>query len=401
MPIYIYKAKTKPDSFQTGTIEAENERAAVNKLLLLNYHPISLKLKTEERSGKNPFFNKITPKDIYIFLRQLSNLILAGLPLVKALTNLSLQNTNQKLKNRIIDLKEKIQHGKTFSEALGGHTDIFSALEISMIKSAEATGKLPEVIVKIADLKERDITFNNRIRSSLAYPVLLIIVGSLTLFVLTTFVLPKFVVLFQDLGQELPIATKALINLSLFLNKNWVILFLFAVVFYFFIIRFIKTEKGKIWLDSFLLKIPFLRDIIIRVQTGRFARTLGSLLENGVPIINSLQIVSDLATNMVFSREIKNVYILVAKGQHISECLKNSAIFEKDVLDLIGVGEEGGRLEEMLFRIADMNEREASERIETFMIMFEPVLILVLGFIIAMIVMAILLPIFQMNFLIQ
>ncbi len=401
MAIYTYKAKIKPDMFKTGTIEAESEKAAVNKLLQINYHPISIKLKQEKRLKKIKLFQQIGHKEIYIFLRQLSNLIQAGLPLVKALANISIQTSNPNLKIVVFALKEKIQKGKMFSEALANYPHIFSALEINMVKSAETSGTLPEVITKIADLKERAIAFTYKIKSALAYPILLLTVGILTLFVLTTFVLPKFISLFQDLNQQLPLLTQLLITFSLFMEKFWMHILFLLIIFSFSLSNYFKTAAGKLWFDELQLKIPFLRDIIVKVQTGRFARTLASLLENGIPILLALQIISDILDNKVFAREIKNVHLAVSKGQHISIALKDSRLFEKNTLDLISVGEESGRLEEMLFRIAEMNETESSQQIESFVFMLEPALILILGGIVALIVMAILLPIFQMNFLIQ
>lgn len=401
MPIYTYKAKVKPDTFRNGTIEAESEKAAINKLLLLNYHPVSIKSKSEENIRKFSFSKKITSKDIYIFLRQLANLNIAGLPIVKSLANISSQSHNPRLRLIVWNLKEKLQKGNTFSEALSFHPDVFGTFEINMIKSAETTGMLDEAIEKIADLKERDIAFNNRLRSSMAYPVLLLSVGVITLLVLTTFVLPKFITLFNDLDQELPILTQMLINTSMFLKNYWILLGVVAGFAIFFIQKQLKTKKGKFLFDGLKLRIPLIKNIVLKIQIARFARTLGSLIQNGVPIINSLKITSEIATNLVFSSEIKHMHTQVTKGQQISMALKDSSIFDKNTLDLIGVGEESGRLDEMLFRIAEMNESESSGLIETLLFLVEPALILSLGIVVAIIVMAILMPIFQMNFLVQ
>jgi type II secretory pathway component PulF len=401
MPIYSYKAKISPDSFKTGTIEAESEKAAVNKLRLLNYFPISIKAKSDSRVRRLSLGRRIKTKDIYVFLRQLSNLNMAGLPIVKSLKNISDQTSNHQLRNIIVDLRENIQKGKSLSEALQMHAKVFSSLEISMIKSAETMGTLAEVLSEIADLKEKDMEFTNKIRSALAYPLLLISVGIITLFLLTTFVMPKFVNLFQDLGQELPFITSILISLSLFLNKNWLFVVLFLAFGVFFLVKKANTEKGRLWIDRLKFKTPFLKIVVLKIQTARFARTLASLIKNGVPIINSLKIVSEVASNKFFAQEIGQVYSLVSKGQNISEAIRSSQIFDKSVLDLIAVGEESGMLEEMLMRIAQMNENESKQHIEAFLFMLEPILILSLGAIIGIIVMAILLPVFEMNFLIQ
>lgn len=401
MPIYNYKAKISPDVFRNGTIEAESEKAAANKLRLLNYYPVLIKLKTEERLKYFKFKTRIKLKDIYIFLRQLSNLNLAGLSLVKSLKNIGEQSSNPALQSVIVDMRENIQKGNSFSQALAMHSNVFSSLEVNMIKSAESTGTLAEVLSEIADLKEKDMEFSSRIRTALAYPILLISVGILTLFLLTTFVLPKFITLFQDLGQSLPFLTQILIYFSLFLNHYWVGIIIICAAAAIFAIRYIKTDKGRLWFDQLKLKIPFLRNIIIKIQTERFARTLASLIKNGVPIINSLKIVSEVATNKVFSQEIAQVYAMVSKGQNISQAIKSGSVFEKNTVDLIAVGEESGRLEDMLSRIAQMNENESKQLIEAFLFMLEPALILSLGAIIGIIVLAILLPVFEMNFLIQ
>lgn len=401
MPIYTYKAKVKPDTFRNGTIEAESEKAAINKLLILNYHPVSIKAKSEDNIKNFSFSKKITSKDIYIFLRQLANLNIAGLPIVKSLANISAQSHHPRLRLIVLDLKEKLKKGSTFSEALAFYPDVFTSFEINMIKSAETTGTLSEAIAKIADLKERDIAFKKKVRSALAYPILLLSVGVITLLVLITFVLPKFITLFNDLDQQLPLLTQLLINTSIFFKKFWMLLAILTGFAVFLWQKQLKTQKGRLLYDRLKLKIPLVKDIVLKIQMANFARTLGSLIENGVPIINSLKISSQIATNMVFSSEIKHIHAQVTKGQHISTALKESNIFDKNTLDLIAVGEESGRLDEMLFRIAEMNENESSGLIETLLFLIEPALILSLGIVVAIIVMAILLPIFQMNFLVQ
>ncbi len=401
MPIYNYKAKTSPDTFRNGTIEAESEKAAAAKLRLLNYYPVSIALKNPKNSKYFKIKKRIKQKDIYIFLRQLANLNLAGLSLVKSLKNIGEQSSNQAMGQVISLMRENIQKGSSFSAALAMHGSVFSSLEVNMVRSAETTGTLAQVLLEIADLKEKDMEFSTRIRSALAYPILLVSVGILTLFLLTTFVLPKFITLFEDLGQSLPLLTQMLITISKFLSQYWMPVIVVFIALGAFALKYFKTDKGRLWFDQFKLKIPVLRNIIIKIQTERFSRTLASLIKNGVPIINSLKIVSDVATNKVFSQEILHIHALVSKGQTISQAIKSSMIFDKNVVDLISVGEESGMLEDMLSRIAKMNENESKQLIESFLFLLEPILILSLGAIIGIIVLAILLPVFEMNFLIQ
>ena len=401
MPIYNYKAKTSPDAFRNGTIEAESEKAAAAKLRLLNYYPVSIFLKDQENIKYFKIKKRIKQKDIYIFLRQLSNLNLAGLSLVKSLKNIGEQSSNLEMQKIIASIRGNIQKGTSFSAALTMHSNVFSSLEVNMVKSSETTGTLAQVLSQIADLKEKDMEFSTRIRSALAYPILLVSVGILTLFLLTTFVLPKFITLFEELGQDLPLLTRMLIMVSMFLSQYWIPVLVAFLVFVVCSLNYFKTDKGRLWFDTFKLKIPVLRNIIIKIQTERFSRTLASLIKNGVPIINSLKIVSEVATNKVFSQEIMQIHALVSKGQSISQAIKSSMVFEKNVVDLISVGEESGMLEDMLSRTAKMNENESKQQIESFLFLLEPILILSLGAIIGIIVLAILLPVFEMNFLIQ
>ncbi len=401
MPLYSYKAKIRPNVFRTGTIEADSERAAVNKLLLLNYHPISVRPQTENVLSRFRILKKISAKDIYIFLRQLSNLLIGGLPIVKALQNISAQSSNSLLLPVIERLKERIQKGRTFSEALFEERKVFSPLEINMIKGAEASGTLPEVLSRLADLKEKDITFTHKLSSAIAYPLLVIGVGTITLFVLTTFVLPKFAALFNDLGQSLPLATYVLIHFSVFVRNFWQIILLTLLIGGAVLFKHLGTPKGRYHFDELKLKLPVIKDLEVKIQTARFARTMRSLLENGITVLNALQIVSEVMTNRVFAFELKHISTLVAQGQQLNEAMRTNNLFEKNTLDLIAIGEESGRLEEMLLRVTQMDEQEASYRIDSLVLLIEPVLILLLGSVIAFIVVAILLPIFQMNFLIK
>ncbi|RKY35071.1 MAG: hypothetical protein DRP78_05835 [Candidatus Omnitrophota bacterium] len=401
MPVYTYKAKTEPNVFKTGNIEAESERAAVAKLMHLKYHPVQISLHSEQTARKFKFLERISSKEIYVFLRQLSNLISAGLPLIRALDNISSQTSNRKLHYVVSDLQESIQKGKTFSQAMLEHKNLFSSLEINMVESAEESGTLPKVANKIADLKEKNIEFTNKIRSATAYPVLLLAVGTLTLFMLTSFVLPKFVALFEDLGQQLPLLTQLLINVSLFFEEFWLLIIIFFSIGVLSLLGYIKSSAGKLWFDRLKLKILFLKNITIKVQTATFSRTLASLIENGIPILNALNVVSEIVTNKAFSLQLKNIHSKVAQGESLSEALKECQFFERNTIDLISVGEDSGNLDVMLGRIAKMNETESAQKIESLVLMLEPALILTMGGIIALIVVAILLPIFEMNFLIQ
>ena len=400
MPVYQYQAKVSPHQVTNGTIEAENERAAVHKLLRANCHP--LWLRPQRSTAIRPtFFSRHSQRDPALFFRQLANLLQAGLPLIKALNNIIAQPGSQRLHSVLKDVREHIQRGNSLSQAMGAHPEVFNSLEVNVIKSGEASGQLAEVIAKIADVREKDLILSQKIGSALAYPLLLSAVGAMTLFVLTSYVLPKFVVLFQDLDQELPLLTAMLVRVSLFSERYWAAILLSVGALIAFGVRFARTGRGRLWIDTLLNTLWFSRILVMRIQTGKFSRTLASLLESGVPILTGLAIVADTMSNRVYRRVLKQVHTQVAQGRHLSEALGKYKIFEPNTVDLIAVGEQGGQMPQMLTRIADMNERDAGRQLESLVFMLEPLLILLLGGVIGIIVMAILLPIFEINFIAQ
>ena len=400
MPVYRYQAKTSPHELTSGTIEAENERAAVSKLLRDNCHPLSLRVQSGD-PGRRLLFRKHSSRDTALFFRQLANLLQAGLPLIKALNNIIGQRGSQRLHPALKDVRDHIQRGNSLSEALGAHPEVFNPLEVNVIKAGEASGKLAEVITKIAAVRENELELSQKLRSALAYPLLLVCVGAITLFVLMSYVLPKFVVLFQDLEQDLPLLTSILVRTSLFCEHYWPVILVGVASLIGLGVRLVKTESGRLRIDTLLCSLWFTRQLIVRIQTGKFSRTLASLLDSGVPILTGLTIVSDTMSNRVYRRTLKQVHTYVAQGRHLSEALAEYRIFEQNTIDLIAVGEESGQLGEMLGRIADMNERDAGRQLESLVFMLEPMLILVLGGVIGIIVMAILLPIFEINFIAQ
>ncbi|MCM8812730.1 MAG: type II secretion system F family protein [Candidatus Omnitrophica bacterium] len=401
MPLFTYKVRVDPRTVKTGTITAENERAAVAKLLELKYHPLALAPVRGRRRRWWWAGERLRKKETYLFLRQIANLAVAGIPLITCLQNMSAQSGNARLRSLVNELREHVQKGMPLSEAMEIHTGTFTLLDINMLKAAETTGTLPETLEKIADIYEQELSFSQKLRAALSYPLLLSIVGTATLFVLSAFVLPKFVALFDQLEQRLPLVTQALVSASLFMEKFWPavlgLLALLAVAG----TRLRKAPRAKRVCDETLLKIPYIGAIISGAHVARFARTLGNLIGNGVPILNALRICVTVLPNAAYAREIETVQEQVSRGSQIWEALRETSLIDRNTLDLISIGEQSGRLDEMLFRVARMHERETAERIETFLFLLEPLLILFFGAIVALIVIAILLPILQMNFIVQ
>ena len=401
MPRFIYKAKSGPKDLAEGIIEAENKDNAITKLNQLGYFPVSVVeegIKSERSSGLSlNFFSRIAAKDVGIFTRRLSDLLDSGLTILRALDLLYNQTENKNLKEVIQDVSNFVRGGGRFSEALARHPNTFSNLYTSMVKSGETGGMLDAVLNHLADFAEKEEEVRGRISASMAYPILLALLGTITIFILLTFVIPRLVNMFMEIGQALPLPTIILINVSnFFANYWWLILTLISIIV-FLIRRRNKTREGRYALDIFKLNFPVLGDFIKKTEIARFARTLGTLLQNGVPIIESLDGVSEVMGNEILRRETERMRSEVVDGSTLSKAMSKAKYFPEFVTNMIAVGEEGGQLEKSLSKVADSYERESDKTVKLMTSLLEPIMILIMGSIVGFIVISMLLPIFQIN----
>ncbi len=403
MPKFAYHAKKTPEEIVKAVIIADNKKSAIQKiaqkgLYLLSVQEVSEKGQSQ-LSGMLFFLKKVYLKDITNFFRQLSDLLESGLTIVRALDVLERQTHNSFFKNIISDIKHYCMDGNPLSAALEKHKKVFSKLEISMVRSGELGGALGIVLLRLADYNDRQLDLNSKIKSALAYPALMALVGLMTIVILLTFVIPKMMSLFGDLGQNLPVPTLILIGISSVVKKFWLLMILLIagiVIFY----KNISTNAGVRYnIDLFKLKIPILGELINKIEVARFSRTLGTLLKNGVPIVEALNVVSETINNFIVKLEIKKSAEYVRKGQSMADSFKEKNIIPLVVTNMIAVGEESGNLERALFKVAQSYERESDAAIKMLMSLLEPMLILVLGAVVGFIVISMLLPIFEINFL--
>lgn len=402
MPKFFYKAKSGPRDIIEGFVEAESENQAIKKVTDMGYFPVLVKREDASKSksaGPLYFFKKIKLSDLSVFTRQLSDLLGAGLPLVKALEVLVKQTENKNLSFIIADLKTFVQDGNTLSEAMARHPKVFSALFVSMIRSGETGGALEGVLSRLAEFSEKQLDLQTKVGSALAYPALMASVGIMTIFVLLTFVIPRIVVMFEELGQSLPLPTLILVAISRFFQKFWYLVISGVLIIYFVFDRIIKTKEGRYAFDSLKLNLPVFGELARRTEISRFARTLGTLLTNGVPIIESLEVVSNTLTNEVLKEDVKLALQEVRTGATLTDSLSKRKNFPLFVTNMIAVGEEGGLLENSLYKIADSYEKQVDKSIRVMTSLLEPMLILSLGLVIGFIVIAMLLPIFEINFM--
>ncbi len=403
MPRFFYRAKKGPKEEISGFIEAENKDAALHKLTAAGHFPIFIEQEDIEKAAlkKNPlsFFRRVSIRDISIFTRQLSDLLEAGLPLVRALSVLRKQTENRFLQNVIGELRDSVQDGNPLSDSLRKHPGIFSDLYVSMVRSGETGGNLEGVLVRLAEFQESQEELNTTVRHALAYPGLMAIVGAVTIIVLMVFVIPKIVVMFQDLNQTLPLPTVILLNISHFMRDFWWILLGVCLLVYFAFRRIAKTHEGKLFIDRSRLTIPVIGQLILRAEIARFARTLSTLLNNGVPILEALNVVINIMENESLKEDARLARQEVREGANLAKGLSKGAYFPVFVNNMIAVGEESGALEKALLKVAISYEREVDRTVKVLTSLLEPLMILTIGLVIGFIVIAMLLPIFEISFI--
>jgi len=402
MPKFLYQAYTKSKERKEGVIEAENKTQALKKLDSLSLFPINIRIL--DRVDSDTFIGKIgrvNSVDVATFTRQISNLLDSGLTILAALILVRRQAWKPSLKFIIDKLIEDLKEGKTFSDSLSQHPDIFPTLYVSLVRSGEAGGFLEEVMMRLADFLENEEELKTKLRSAMVYPALIAVVGIATIFILLSFVIPKLVLVFEDFGQILPMPTQILIYISSLLSQYWWLVVFLIGLFFFIVNRILKTSEGRSCFDNFKLKLPVFGTVILKRQMERFCRILATLLGNGVTILPSLEIVRDIMENNILKREVEKMRADVRGGRSLAKAMSKSKYFPASIVNIISVGEESGSLEKVLKKISISYEREVDRSLKAFTSLLEPIMILVMGSIVAFIVAAMLLPIFQLNFMMR
>ena len=409
MPVYEYKALDNKGKKLKGIIDAESIFAARQKLRETDIFPVELnetlskeKEDTSTKKSVGNLFKRVSLREVSIMTRQLATLLGAGLPLLPSITALVSQTVNPKLKKTLAQIKEEVNEGNSLTKSISHYPGIFPPFYVNMVRAGEASGTLNIVLERLADFNENQQALRGRIKAALAYPLFMFLIGSTVLFFLTTFIVPKITSIFDEMHQTLPGITVFLISVSSFLKSFWWIICLFLIAA-FFGLRYLltKTSKGQYFLDKMKLKIPLFGPLIHKMAVGRFSRTLGTLLESGVPLLTALSIVKNVVDNRLIADAIANASKEVEEGHDLSSPLSQSGLFPPIAVQMMSVGEQSGTMEAMLYKIADNFETEVESNITMLTSMLEPVMILVMGLAVGFIVISILLPIFEMNQLIR
>lgn len=411
MAVFEYRALNSRGKAVSGIIDAESTSAAKLKLRQQQIFPISLK-KIESQPGAGQiktasffsgfsFFSKVSSSELAMVTRQLSTLLSAGFPLVKAVSTLVPQTKSNTMKRVLSKVKDAIEEGNSFAKALSLYPNVFSPIFINMVNAGESSGTLEIVLERLADFTENREDSKKKIQASLAYPVLMALIGFGVLIVLLTYVVPGIVAIFSDMKHTLPLPTLILIAVSSFFKSFWWAVVLTPVLFIVLIFFVKKTDKGGFFIDKFLISLPVTGGLLKKIIAARFTRTLGSLLENGVPMLTALNITKSIAGNRVIHELISKACDAVEQGGELGEVLNQSRSFPYLASQMIKIGETSGEIEKMLEKTADLFEKDVQTAITAATSLIEPLIILVMGVVVGCIIMAICLPIFEINQLIQ
>lgn len=393
MPVFEYKGKTLAGAQVQGEMEAKSkadlERVLrQNRILVkqINKKPAQLNLKIG--SG-------IARIEISRFTRQFATMIGAGLPMVQCLEILSNQMENKEFAKIVNDIKESVQGGATLSEAMARHPKIFDQLYTNMVEAGEVGGALDAILIRLAVYREKADALIRKVKGAMVYPAVVVVVAVGVTIGMLTFIVPVFAKMFSSVGSELPAPTAFVLAVSEFLQKNFLILIGAGVAFAIGLTWWKKTPGGALTWDKIMLKLPVLGNLVRKSSIARFTRTLSTLLASGVSIIEALDITARTSGNLVVSKAINKAVLSIAEGDTITSPLKESGVFPPMVIQMIGVGEKTGGLDEMLSKIADFYDEEVNEAVEALTSIIEPIIIVFMGVVIGGILIAMYLPMFD------
>ena len=404
MPTFAYRAADRRGQTIDGVMEAPDARGVVERLQRDAYFPIQIKPQDERKTTFGLTLpaiggrRRVSRTDVLTLFQQLATLIEAGLPLDRALVILEELAPNARLRAIVTDLLKSIRGGSSLAEGMAKHQPRpFSRMAVNMVRAGEKGGVLEATLKRLAELLEESQEFKETLVSALIYPILLTVAGLGAVVFLLAFVIPRFVDIFQDLGESLPLVTQILLSVSTGFQAYWWLIGLGVLVAVLVIRVWLSTEGGRTQWDRIALRLPVIGDVILKSETARFARVLGTLLKSGVPVLTALGVVRELSANTVVARAIERVSEGVRRGAGIAVPLREAQAFPPMAVHMVRVGEETGRLEEMLVKVASDFELEVRRLVKRLMGLLEPAIILIMGLLVGFIVVALLMAIFSLT----
>ena len=398
---FAYTA-SKDGKIIAGVSEAANKEALITMLHRQDVRPLVIKVD----SGKASFLSKLKPKkkvklkDLVLFTRQLSTMVSAGVPLTRSLSTLQTQADNKYFKTVIADITKDVEGGVSLAQAFMKYPQVFSEVYINMIKAGEAGGILDEILKRLASQIEQDSSMRKKIKSAMMYPSVILVITIVAFFGIMMFVIPKISKILKDLGGEnaqLPVYTRAMLGISNFMQHNALFIIVAAVIAIYLTRRFIRTPKGKYKFHQFLLRVPVIKNIIIKIAVARFARTFASLMSSGVAVLDALEVTGGAIGNKVIEAELAIAAKAVKNGKQLSEPLSEGTHFPPIVSQMLAIGEETGQIDTILVKVADFYEEEVSTIIDGLSSIIEPLMIVVLGTLVGLIAASVMGPIASLS----
>lgn len=396
---YNYQARTKEGVFQSGLVEAVDENAALE--ILRGRGLIVLSLLTAKEKfilfRRIPFLERIKKREIVIFSRQLSTLFEAKVPLIIAMRTLVEQTSNLYFRESLTAVTQDVEGGMALSKALAKHPRIFNNFYISMAKTGEVSGRLGEIFNYLANHLEREYYFENKVRGSMIYPAFVFVGFIIIMILMLVFVIPQLTSVLKESGAELPLATKIVIGLSDLFRSYWLLFLVFLLAVAGIVLYYRQTKEGRVYLDWLKLKIPIFGDLLQKIYLMRFSESLGTLIIGGLPITQALEVTGDVVANEIYKDIVLSVVEEVKKGATISSVLRPRKEIPPFVSEMIAVGEESGRVDLVLKNIADFYQKEVNNTLENITSLIEPLLIVFLGVAVGILIVAVILPIYNIT----
>lgn len=397
MPVYTWKGTNSYGEKRKGEIEAPDQAAALAQIKRLRISEPIIKEKPKDLLASISFFQpKVTGKDIIVFTRQLSTMIDAGLPLVQGIEILERQQENQTFKTALTKIRNDVESGATLADAMRKHPKIFDTLFCNMIEAGETGGILDTILQRLASFMEKSMALKRKITGAMTYPTICLGISIFILIIIMVFVVPVFDNMFKSFGANLPLPTQIVVNMSRFFTSNilYILMGFFGIIFG--VKKFYSSAKGRVIVDKLVLKLPVMGMLLRKVAVAKFTRTLSTMLQSGVPILEGLQVVAKTAGNTVIERAVYRVADGISEGRPMAEPLDESGVFPNMVVQMINVGESVGALDAMLEKIADFYDGEVDQAVENLTAMIEPFMMVFLGGMIGGLVVAMYLPIFKL-----
>lgn len=404
MPVYKYKAKNILGKEIYGSFEAADRSAVIYMLKEKKFYPIKIK---EEKSSLGFFsfqrlFKKISQKDLAVFCRQFSTMINAGVPILSCLDILRKQTENIRLKETLEIIYGEVQKGKSLSQVMGEFRLIFPELLINMIETGEISGTLDKILERMATHYEKEYKINQKVKNALTYPAIIAIVATLVIIFLVTIVVPTFASMFNSMGAVLPASTRILMKISDVLKNSWYLLFIAFFLGRAFLKSYARNSQGREKLDKFKLIFPVLGNLQRKIATARFARTLGSLMNSGISVLQGIEVTKKVIGNEVISKGLTKVAEDVKKGKGLAEPLREFDFFPPMLVHMVKIGEDTGTLDSILEKTADFYDDEVENALTKMTTILEPAIIVVMAVIVSLILISVILPMFdimtQVNF---